>query len=97
MHLAAHELVAAADELDKLARVNVGVAPVLDVLEELRRHRGEVVRWRGSRVERLEGSREGFAARETVLLAKGTVWWGRARWVYTSLESTSLLGRPMES
>lgn len=59
--LAAHELVAAADELDELARVNIRVAAVFDVLEEFRGDGGEEV-WRGGGgVDALEGGGEGFA------------------------------------
>lgn len=43
MHLAAHELVLAADELDELARVDVRVAAALDVLDQLVGQRGQVV------------------------------------------------------
>lgn len=42
-HLATHELVAAADELDKLARVNIRVTAIFDVLEELGRDGRELV------------------------------------------------------
>lgn len=69
VHLAAHELVAPADELDKLARVNIRVASVFDVFEQLGRHRGQVVGRRGGCVEGLEGAGEGFAARLCPLLA----------------------------
>lgn len=59
--LAAHELVAAADELDELAGVNVRVAAVFDVLEEFGGDGGEVV-WRGGGgVDGLEGVGEVFA------------------------------------
>lgn len=57
MLLAAHELVAAAHELDELARVDVGVAPVVDVLHELRGHLGQGARGGGA-VDRLQGARE---------------------------------------
>lgn len=96
VELAAHELVAAADELDKLSRVDVRVTAVLDVLEQLRRNRREVVGRRGGRVEDLEGAGEGFARARSVSGVQtitGSVMAG----TYISLVSTSLLERPMES
>lgn len=58
--LPAHELVAATDELDEFARVNVWVAAVVDVLEEFRGDGGEGVGGGGGCVEGLEGGGEGF-------------------------------------
>lgn len=55
--LAAHELVAAAHELDELARVDVRVAAVVDVLDQLGRHVRQGARRRGP-VHRLQGARE---------------------------------------
>lgn len=61
MGLAARELVAAADELDKLARVDVRVAPVLHVLEEFWGHGGQGRGWRCcGGVDGSEGLGEGF-------------------------------------
>lgn len=61
IQLAAHELVPAADELDKLARVDVRVTAILDVLDQFGRDGREVVGRRGRGVEGLEGARQGFA------------------------------------
>lgn len=55
MEFPLEELVAAADGLDELAGVDVRVAAVLDVREELGGHRGELVGGRGCGVEGLEG------------------------------------------
>lgn len=66
VELAAHELVAAADELDELSRVDVRVTAVLDVLEQLGRNRREVVGRRGGCVEDLQGAGEGFAGTGSV-------------------------------
>lgn len=59
--LAAHELVPAAHELDELARVNVRVAAVFDVLEQFGGHGGEEVRRGGGNVDVLERGGERFA------------------------------------
>lgn len=61
MHLAAHKLIAAADELDEFTCVNIWVTAVLHVFEQLGRHRGELVGRRSGCVERLNGLGEGFA------------------------------------
>lgn len=61
LHLAAHELVPAADELDEFTSVDVWVAAVFDVVDELGRDRGQDVGGGGGGVERLEGVGEGFA------------------------------------
>jgi hypothetical protein len=58
VHLAAHELVTAPHQLDKLSRVDVRVATVLDVFEQLGRDGGEDVGRRGLCVEGAEGARE---------------------------------------
>ena len=100
VRLAADELVAAADELDELARVNVRVAAVLDVLEQLGRDEGEGAGVGGRGVEGLEGAGEGFAGRwGEGVLASWSERMGktRGREPYISLLRTSLLGRPAES
>lgn len=61
VELSAHELVAVTDEFNELSRVDVRIAAVLDVLEELWRHGGEVVGRSGGGVQRTERVREGFA------------------------------------
>lgn len=96
VELAAHELVAAADELDELARVDVRVTAVLDVLEQLGRDRREVVGRRGGRVEDLEGAGEGFAGARGVSGVQAITGSAMAG-TYISLVRTSLLERPMES
>lgn len=61
MHLAAHELVLPADELDELARVDVRVAAALDVLDQLDGERRQVLARRRVRrhpVDGLQGRRE---------------------------------------
>lgn len=60
VHLSAHKLVTPTHKLDKLSRVDVRVAAVFDVFEELGRDRGEVVWGRGGGVEGAEGVGEGF-------------------------------------
>lgn len=55
MHLAAHELVLAADELDELARVDVRVTATLDVLDQLVRQRGQVLGRRRVRRHPVDG------------------------------------------
>lgn len=61
LHLAAHELITATNEFDKLSRVDVWVAAVFDVVDELGRDGGQDVGRRCGGVERLEGVGEGFA------------------------------------
>lgn len=94
MRLAADELVAPAHQLDELARVDVRVAAVLDVLKQLGRDLREGVGGGGRGVQVLEGVGEGFSGQVGLAESKGRKQGGLN---YISLVSTSLLGRLVES